>query len=120
MTKYEYDKQIATQLPPLTAEGIKQAITDIENFLAKQKSNQYLMLLSNELNYYTIFNKKKTVKTIYGISEEIMNFILEDSFLMGTVGPVKLVEENSNSYMEIWIGNEHFALFPCDQLVVNI
>lgn len=119
MTKYEYDKQIATQLPPLTAEGIKQATTDIKNFLAKQTLNQYLMLLSNELNYYTIF-KKASIKTDYGLAEEIIKFILENSFLMVTVGPVKLVEENSNGYMEIWIGNEHFALFPCDQLVVNI
>lgn len=119
MTKYEYDKQIATQLPPLTKEELEQATIEIKNYLAKQKPNQYLMLLGNELNYYTIF-KRASVKTNHGTAEEIMKFILGDSFLVESVGPVKLVEENPNSYIEIWIGKEHFALFPCDQLVVNI
>lgn len=119
ITKNQLDKGVANSLPPLSRETIKQSIIDIENFLKAKAPYRYLMLLCNELRYYTIFNVS-TLTTASGAAKQIINFIETDSFLT-TIGSLKLIETDGNpDLVEIWIGDKHFGLFPCDTFIVKI
>ena len=103
ITKNQLDKGIANSLPALNQEA----------------PYRYLMLLCNELRYYTIF-EVSALTTTSGAAQQIVKFIETDSFLK-TVGRLKLIEADGNPYLvEIWIGDKHFGLFPCDSIVVKI
>ena len=100
-------------------EALKQGIIDIEEFLKTKAPYRYLMLLCNELRYYTIF-EVSALTTTSGTAQQIVKFIETDSFLK-TVGRLKLIEADGNpDLVEIWIGDKHFGLFPCDTFVVKI
>ena len=55
VTKNQLDKGVANSLPALNQEALKQGVIDIEEFLKTKAPYRYLMLLCNELRYYTIF-----------------------------------------------------------------
>lgn len=119
VTKNQLDKGVANSLPALNQEALKQGIIDIEEFLKTKTPYRYLMLLCNELRYYTIF-EVSALTTTSGAAQQIVKFIETDSFLK-TVGRLKLIEADGNpDLVEIWIGDKHFGLFPCDTFVVKI
>ena len=118
LTKYEYEKQIAKSLPALDDYNLVIASKNIAKFLDENKNAKYLMLLSDELRYYTIFNIDNKVKLIKGIAEDILRFLQRDSFL-GGIGKLKLIEVNED-HIEIWIGETYFSLFVADSFFVNI
>lgn len=117
MTKNELDKQTAKALPVLSPIEISAAIESNYNFIADNESKNY-MLWSKEISYFTIFemNKNKNEKENF---QEIVNFISTDNFLTKEIGFLKLIETNEN-FIEVWIGETHFALFPCDDFFVTI
>ncbi len=119
ITKNQLDKNVANSLPALNEKTLIQGIYDIEAFLKKKAPYQYLMLLCNELRYYTIF-KTTIVSTTMGTANKIVNFLKDDEFL-NSIGKLKLIEADGNpDLVEIWIGDKHFGLFPCDTFVVDI
>lgn len=56
ITKNQLDKGVANSLPALSQKALTQGIYDIETFLKAKAPYRYLMLLCNELRYYTIFD----------------------------------------------------------------
>lgn len=119
ITKNQLDKGVANSLPALSQKALTQGIYDIETFLKAKAPYRYLMLLCNELRYYTIFDVS-VLNTPIGAANKIVNFINTDSFLR-EVGELKLIEADGNpDLVEIWIGDKHFGLFPCDTFVVKM
>jgi len=120
ITKNEYEKNIARALEPLVSEELETAASLVATMIRSQPSVKYLMLLSNEINYYTIFNIASPLKTPSGVADNIVQFLISDSFLK-TRGEVKLIEDNlENEHIEIWIGETYFSLFICDSFIVNL
>lgn len=116
-TKYEIEKGIAASLPALNGVGLELARTEMKLFLLG-KNCRYLMLLSNELKYYTIFRLYGNLLMITDPSNNIVDFLLNDSFLK-TLGELKVFEINDDN-IEIWIGEHYFSLFECDSFIVNV
>lgn len=120
MNKYEYEKQIAQQMPALDNHGFLIAEETMNSFLRDEKNRnaKFLMLLCNELNYYTIFHLSNNVLRINLPMVSILNFLKDDPFLK-SLGDIKYIDNNED-HIEIWIGEYYFALFVADTFVVNI
>lgn len=118
LNKNDLDKSIAKSLPALENNELKEAQNLIDDYLKRNRPFRYLMLLSNELHYYTIFDTEVMITDI-GIARKLIEFITLDSYLQNNIGAVKLIEEADN-YIEIWIGECHFALFVCDSFIVKM
>jgi len=116
ISKNDLDKQLARSLPPLGSNELKEVCKDIIFYLDNKQPFRYLMLLSNELHYYTIFDTEEMITNI-GVANKIINFLTKDSYLTREIGSLKLVEITED-YIEIWINDIHFALFPCDSFIV--
>ena len=122
ITKNQIDKQIAESLPPIENVVEQQIVVDaLAKFLKDNSITQgsHLMLLSNELNYYTIFTISNNAVRVGAPANNILKFITDDGYLQ-TIGELKYAELNENGYFEIWKGSTHFALFPCDGFFVGI
>ena len=120
MTKNEYEKNIARAMKPLKHEGLEDAVIVIKKMIEDQVVYpKYLMLLSNEINYYTIFNIVTFLKTPIAIADDIVKFLVDDRFLK-TIGELKLVEDSIDDTVEIWIGETYFSLFKCDSFIVPL
>lgn len=115
MNKNELDKIAARALPPLPEDEIIAMVDPIVEMFPKV---EYLMLLSKELSYYTIFKIHPLTGIRYAI-EKIFDFIKTDDYLVGDLGQIKHIETNEQ-YVEIWIDEYHFALFECSNFIVNI
>ena len=117
MKKFEQDKSIIAQFPAFTKEEIKEVKEDVKNYFRERPKVKYFMLLSNELNYYTIFSKETVISTPVGHAEKLVNFLLEDDFLK-TLGDLKVLKRTGNDELEIWIGETPFLLFDADSFFV--
>jgi hypothetical protein len=116
--KNQFDKGIARSLPNLDQQALEAAIGEIVNYLKQNLPYRNLMLLCKELSYYTIFSVS-VLTTPEGAAKQIADFISTDTFIRNNIGAIKLVEDSGN-YVEIWVGEYHFGLFPCDSFIVPI
>ena len=95
MTTYDLNKQIISQLPALDVDGIQKARTDITNFFDEIKQ-QYYMLLSRDINYYTVFR-------IMNILDDSINCILDEVWACAEyIGDIKSVSREEGA-IEIWV-----------------
>lgn len=115
MTKHELDKIAARALNPLSQTEINLMVDPVAEEL---KNATYIMLLSKEISYYTIF-KVHPLTGIKTAVKKIFSFIQTDSFLTKEIGSLVHIETN-DQFTEIWIGETHFALFECSSFIVNI
>lgn len=117
MTVYELNQAGYASLPEMTDEQKESARKKIEDFLADHSYNDtdYLMLLNNDLHYYTVFVWK--YQGIKKFIDELMD-IVED------LGKIKSIEVNDNDAVEFWItgeeGTNMYVLFNYNQGVVEI
>lgn len=120
MTKAEQDKAIIEKLPPFTTTELKLVREDLIRYFEEQAEVEHFMLLSNDINYYTIFKKENILlKTDKARAMNFFDFIFEDSFLK-TLGKPKVVKRSGEDQVEIWIGTTPFVLFNADSFFVEI
>lgn len=117
MTKYEMDKSIIKDLPPFTKKELEEVREDLISFLKENPQTRHFMLLSNEINYYTILTKQPLFTAHYS-ADSILNFLNENLFLK-SLGKLKVFKRTGET-MEIWIGESHFRLFDADHLFVEV
>ena len=116
MKVVEFKGNIVSKLKPMTAEEKAYSASEIAGYIDRVGNPKNLMLLSNELRYFTIF-KNVSRKNF---AKKIFEFIDTDPFLQ-TIGEVKLIDADKDlSHVEVWIGNTFFALFDCDSLMVEL
>ena len=115
MNLYDLNKNIISQLDPLTNGEITMKMGLIKEYYDKA-NNTYHMLLCKDFNYYTIFNYDSML-SFPDFPSAICTIIAE----LGEVYSIELLEDGA---MEIWIkptGEESpyaFYLFPYDAGVV--
>jgi len=116
--KHEVNKSMAFEMKPMNSQEINIGKSIIAEFLDKDLSFGYVMLLCKELSYYTIFKKQSLMLTTKGFADQVIRFIEKDSY-MKTLGKLKYVDISDN-YIEIWVGEYHFGLFNCDSFIVPL
>lgn len=115
MNLYDLNKNVISQLDPLTPGEITMKMSLFKDYYDKA-DNLYHMLLCRDFNYYTIFNYNSMPNTP-DFSSMVCTVITE----LGEVYSIELLEDGA---MEIWIrptGEESpyaFYLFPYDAGVV--
>lgn len=115
LSLYELNKNVISQLDPLTPDEITLKMGMIDDY-CEATENTYHMLLCKDFNYYTIFSFS-TMPTFSSFSEAVCTIITE-------LGEVYSVEQLEDGAMEIWIkptGEESpyaFYLFPYDAGVI--
>lgn len=115
MNLYDLNKNVISQLDPLTNGEITMKMGLIKEYYDKA-NNTYHMLLCKDFNYYTIFNYDSML-SFPDFPSAICTIITE----LGEVYSIELLEDGA---MEIWIkptGEESpyaFYLFPYDAGVV--
>lgn len=117
MTKHEYEQSIAAQMPPLQESGFDRLKKSLIN-LMDISDNEYFMLLSKPLSYYTIFHCKPTM-SYDEAGAYVLRFLRENSFL-SDLGPIVDFDDESDlNAIEIWYQGNHFLFFPADNFVVS-
>jgi len=116
MSLVEMKGNAVRQLKRLTLEERNFAISEIEKFIVNSGKPSLLMLLSNELRYYTSFKVKNNDLT--KAATAIVEFIETEEFFIN-LGELKLVDDGE-SHLEIWVGDKFFALFNYDPFIVEI
>lgn len=115
LSLYELNKNVISQLDPLTPDEITLKMGMIDDY-CEATGNTYHMLLCKDFNYYTIFSFS-AMPTFSSFSEAVCTIITE-------LGEVYSIEQLEDGAMEIWIkptGEESpyaFYLFPYDAGVV--
>jgi hypothetical protein len=115
MNLYDLNKNVISQLNPLTPGEITMKMSLIRDYY-NQANNIYHMLLCKDFSYYTIFNYDSML-SFPDFPSAICTIITE----LGEVYSIELLEDGA---MEIWIkptGEESpyaFYLFPYDAGVV--
>lgn len=116
MNLYELNKQLVVQLPPMENQEVekkKQLIADFK----KEQSNVFYMLLSNEINYFTLF-KLIPYGNEASFEDEVIACLRDN----GAIQSIELVEDGSA--IEIWVKKYFsddsivFYLFPYDKGVI--
>jgi hypothetical protein len=97
MSMYDINKQIISQLPVMSNEGVAEKLTEIKNYVDDLK-NTFYMLLCRDINYYTVF-------MIDGDANEKFEDVLLEC--LNTFGQIKAIDEIDAAF-EIWIENELF------------
>lgn len=124
---YELNKQIVCTLPEYGEAQYEEAQQAIAEWLS-QNPDPYYMLLSNEINYYTVFHLKSpefyigTEPDWNKVAAEIISIIKEFE------RPVYVVEVDNNGVISVWVKwfeeEEKYAtcfyLFPYGRGVVEI
>ena len=119
MNIYQWDKNAAASMPAMSYTQMLDKKPIIVKFLKQFDNIKHIMLLSNELRYYTIFDITAE-PIIDNVVLKLLKFLKNDTFLK-TLGKTKYIDiDETESHIEIWIGEERFALFPCDSFVVPI
>lgn len=118
MTNYELNQQVMSQMITLSKEEISSRLEIVEEFF-KNIKNEYLMLLCNELNYYTVFKTSSQDETAYNTFSDAVLDILND------LGEIKDIYNNDNGAIEIWSthqdGTSHcYYLFGYDAGIVPV
>ena len=101
MNMYDINKQIISQLPAMSDEGIAEKLTEIKNYVDDLK-NTFYMLLCRDINYYTVF-------MIDGDAEEKFEDVLFECLKI--FGQIKAIDEVDGAF-EIWVENEFFDNGP--------
>ena len=118
MTNYELNQQLVSQLKELTTEELESKKIEINNFI-NSIPDKFLMLLCNELNYYTVFESNSNSKDnpYSNLAEAIIDIILP-------LGQIKDIGKNNNGVIEIWITNNDeshcYHLFGYDAGIVPV
>lgn len=116
MTMVELKGNAVKQLDKLNKEETESAITSIEKFIITEGCPKLLMLLSNELRYFTALDIGK--KCPRKAAEAVVDFLQTDEFLSG-IGALKLIDGEEN-HIEVWLDGTFFALFNYDPFVVEV
>lgn len=112
---YDLNKNVISQLNPLTSNEISNKMSLINQYYEKA-DNLFHMLLCRDFNYYTIFS--------YDSMLMFPDFAGAVCTIITELGEVYSIELNEDGAMEIWIkptGEESpyaFYLFPYDAGVV--
>lgn len=117
MSLYELNKNIISQLPMITEEGIDTAINLIREYRTTT-DNKYYALICREYGYYTMFNTKE----VHGELSDLGTGVFE---CLSNVGEIITVNRDENGLaIEIWVRAKddvfYFILFGYDQGVVTI
>lgn len=110
--------QMVDQMPELTTDEIKDAVVKIEQYLVENDNPTHLMLLARDINYYSIIKNTKNNSAFDFAQSIMMDFLIDDPFLNSN-RKLKALEVDEN-YIEIWFGDQFFALFDCDDFIVNV
>lgn len=111
---YEINKQIISQLPPLTDEQLENKVYTIDSFYAKT-NNEFYMLYGKEISYFTLFQVEETKyfpQTIFDCLNE--------------VGEIKDIDPTEDGCaIEIWVQPTDeeptcLYLFPYDNGLVKV
>lgn len=115
LSAYEINKQVISQLPPLSAEELAEKKILIRDFMINTQ-NKYFMLLCRDINYYTLFHLD-----VYENTDERLEDILFAECAM-FIGDIKAVDPTDDGAIEIWVTNETdtYAMyfFPYDAGVI--
>lgn len=117
LTLYDLNKQMYSQMSPMTKETMHPLLTNIGDWFSKSRS-KWFMLMCYELRYYTIFN---FARPYYN---KALTELQACAYGMGDV--VGIEYNHERDYWEIWIKNREgtdtnmFVLFDCSGLVVDI
>lgn len=114
LSLYEMNQQIVSQLPAISAKEKAEGLKSIKKLFTNFDDN-YFMLLSNELKYYTLFdfNQSKTSETVEYMINEICN-------CFRSLGVLKSIEmTRDKNAIEIWIDDNIFYLFRYDKGVIK-
>ena len=112
---YDINKNIISQLKPLTSEQIAEQVQMLDHYYNTSK-NLHHMLLCKDFNYYTIFDLN-VASPVPSFKDAVCEIITK----LGDVYSLELLEDGA---IEIWIkpvGEENpyaFYLFPYDAGVV--
>ena len=119
--KFEQDRSIIKNLPSFTIEEFQEVREDVIKYFKERPKVKNFMLLSNELRYYTIFQRNNlSIKTSdYTDADKVLTFLNNDSFLK-EVGELKVLKRTGADELEIWIGETPFVLFNADSFFVAI
>lgn len=115
MTMVEMKGNTVKQLEAMSETERDFAISEIEKFITNSKPRM-LMLLSNELRYYTVFELKES--DLNKTARNIVDFIETEGFFT-EIGQLKLIDVESD-HVEVWVEDKFFALFNCDGFLVEI
>lgn len=94
LNAYELNKQIISQLPTLDVDTLNLKKNELHAF-CHTVSDNYFMLLSREINYYTVFHLSGTYK------EKIEEVIIECCKNLGEIKAIDMTEDCGS--FEIWI-----------------
>lgn len=100
---YEINKTVMAQMKPLSLKQRLEAVEIIKEFCGGATSDNYYMLLCNDLNYYTIFTIKNNNIGSTPIAPTVLK-CAED------IGQIVSVEKNNNTNsVEIWVKDKDDA-----------
>lgn len=117
--KFEQDKSIIKNLPPFTIEELQEVREDVIKYFEERPKVKNFMLLSNELRYYTIFQRSSALVTASGYADRVLTFLNNDKFLR-EIGDLKVLKRTGEDELEIWIGEVPFILFNADSFFVLV
>ena len=117
--KFEQDKNIIKNLPPFTIEELQEVREDVIKYFEERPKVKNFMLLSNELRYYTIFQRSSALVTASGYADRVLTFLNNDKFLR-EIGDLKVLKRTGEDELEIWIGEVPFILFNADSFFVLV
>lgn len=101
---FELNQIAVAQLPDLTPEEVEKKKTIIRDYYNKDCAGiKYLMFLSNELKYYTIFIKNTDS------NEKIEDVLVECLYNLGSI---KSIEKNENGALECWVAPSQDKAYP--------
>lgn len=117
MTLYDINKQLISQLPAYDMQQINEVEDRINDWEDNYSSNQYFMLLCNDIHYYTILHRSSHENADFpDLGQATINLLLECGYTIHA-------DELLTDYCEIWAKNDRdtyaFLLFPYDEGVVT-
>lgn len=119
MKKHEIEESIIADLPPFNKKEFEEVRDDVIKFFKEHEDTDKFMLLSNKINYFTLFEKGMSLNTDIGRADKLLTFLNNDSFLesLGKLKVLKRTEDNNK--LEIWIGDTFFLFFDADSFFVK-
>ncbi len=113
----EYGKMMISQLPKISEEVAIQKLKDV---FVKSMGSRYYLLLSKEVDYYTVFSVsgKKSADNFYQYLLD--SFFKNKNGNLISMADIRYIEERDDGATEIWIGDTYFHLTPFDWGVVGI
>lgn len=112
---YELNQMAFKNMDAWTGDGESKGELEFFNWISQYRDKKYFMLLCNELRYYTVFHMADfNAKRMWDELKDVMSY----------VGPVCLMEKDSNNCWSVWAKSEDephlFYMFPYDNGVVEV